>query len=674
MRGKYLAIGFVIALLLISIGAGTVRASSTNFSPQEIWTYKPKIDTTYDASLHSPRNSMKTSLHYDVNGDGVTDVLVEIHNYTAGTYTLILLSGADGSVLYQNKFTDVEYTVPPVEPSVYSVTYIDDNGNLEALYQFVIFGNHSDNNRISIYKIGNDLSNESYRGIEIPTSINTPYGPVPISMSYVEIKIQNYNYSAKEGLLILGYYSGYYYGHNVVELNVTMLDYNLNVAWQKKELSLTSGGFVSFGMDITNLNGFGFNQEHTEFEGADIIFVNESSGNTNIEAIEATDGSMLWNITLPGFVYLSSPFDFLGVISSIDYNNDSRVDLQIVTYYNNQTYVYFVDADGNVIARYDWNKVVPIQDAMPTYTFNPSKPGAVEYNTIDLNRDGSRDIAFLVNYTLLVAFDIKDNQTLYTKDLSGEYSYYFGLMLSKQDINGDGIDDLFLYGGNMTSGEYWYKLNYTALDGATGNIIWSVIYEHVINPALGPIYPVYFSDLNGDGYGEDVIIQGYTADSSGVYANVTVISLKDGSTLLTFQVNSSVSNTDFHSWSTLAAMIGDVNGDGINDIQITMYYSTALSNGEPYEDSFIRIFSGSDGTLLWRGDVIGQHTWTNVVRMSWSSESEFGRVATNNNDILITTEDSVSDYEVQSAVPEFNAIFLPLLAITIAAVIYFRRK
>ena len=673
MRGKYLVVGFIIALLLISLGAANVRASSANFSPQEIWTYQPKIDTTYDPSMGTPRNSMETSLHYDVNGDGVTDVVVEIYNYTAMTYTVILLSGADGSVLYKNKFTDVEYTTAPVQPSIYSVTYIDDNGNLQALYQFVIFGNHSDNKRISVYKLGSDLGNESYKGIELPTSINTPYGSIPISMHYVDIRIQNYNYSAKEGLLIMGYYGGSYYGYNVVELNVTMLDYDLNVVWQKKELSLSMSGMVPFGMDITKLNGEGFNQENTVFEGADMVFVNESSGNTNIEAIEATNGSMLWNLTLPGFVYLSSPFDFFGTINFIDYNNDSRVDLQIVTYYNNQTYVYFVDADGNIVARYNWSRVVPIQDAIPTYTFNPSKPATVQHNTIDLNGDGTRDIVFLVNYTLLVAFDIKDNQTLYTKDLSGDYSYYFGLMLSKQDINGDGIDDLFLYGGNMSSGQYWYNLNYTALDGATGKIIWSATYEHVINAALGPIYPVYFSDLNGDGYGNDIIIQGYTADSSGVYANVTVISLKDGSKLLTFKVNSSVSNTDFHSWSTLAAMIGDVNGDGINDIEISMDYSTTLSNNEPYVDTFIRIFSGSDGKLLWKGDVIGQHTTTNMERMSWKSGRNL--FAANNNDILITTEDSVSDYEVQNAVPEFSAIFLPALAITIvAAVIYLRRK
>ena len=676
MEGRYLIFGVVIAMLLLSAGAVPVRASSTNFSPQEIWTYKPKMDTTYDATMHTPRCSMETSLHYDVNGDGVTDVLVEIYNYTANTYTLILLSGADGSVLYQNKFTDVEYKSAPVEPSVYSVTYIDNNGNLQASYQFVIFGNHSDNNRISIYKLGNDLSNESYKGIEIPTSIKTPYGSIPISMHYLEIWIQNYNYSAKEGLLIMGYYSGSYYGYNVVELNATMLDYDLNIAWQRKELSPSTSGTMPFGMEITQLNGLGFNQENTEFEGADIIFVNETTGNTNIEAMEATDGSILWNLTLPGLMPISSPFDFFGTINFIDYNNDSRVDLQITNfnYKSNQTYMYFVDADGNLIARYNSSKIVPIQNAMPSYTFNPSKPGAVEHNTIDLNGDGYRDFAFLVNYSLLVAFDIKDNKTLYTKDLSGGASTYYSLLLSKQDINGDGIDDLFLYGGNMSPGQYWYQINYTALDGATGNIIWSAIYEHVINVAMGPIYPVYFSDLNGDGYGDDIIIQGYTADSSGVYANVTVISMKDGSKILSFKVNSSVSNTNFNSWSTLAVMMGDVNGDGINDIEITMYYSTALSNGEPSVDTFIRIFSGSDGTLLWRGDVIGQHTQTNIARMSWRAESGWGRVATNNNDILITTEDSVSDYQVNGAVPEFNAILLPVLAITIAAVIFFRRK
>ncbi len=677
MRGKYLLAGLIIGLLLISVGAATVKASNTNFSPKEVWTYHANIDTTYDFTIDSPRNVMKTSIEYDVNGDGINDVLVEIHNYTAMSYTIILLSGADGSVLYKNKFVDVASTHNndqiSIEASVYSSTYLDNNGNLVARYQFVIFQNHSDTHRISIYKLGSDLSNESYGYIEMPDAIHTPYGDVSINYYAANIYIQNYNYSSKLGIFFIGYYSGSYYTYNLAELQGIMLDYDLNQIWNKTYKTMTTPGFTYMAMGITQLNGWGFNQENTEYQGADIIMINESSGNLELEAIEASNGNMLWNVTIPGITLMTSPFILpMSYINFIDYNNDNDVDIEIMVISNNHTYLYFIDSGGHVLARYDAGVQTHITNPLPTYKFDPSKLRSTEITAMDLNGDGYRDAVFTANLTKLVAFDIKNNATIYTKNLFSQYQY--SVLLSIQDINNDGINDLFLYGTNDSASlKYTYRYNIEALSGSNGNSLWNITYNNGITPCLGPMYPTYFSDLNGDGFGEDLIIHDYVFSSSGVYVNVTVISLKDGNAILNFTVESSVSDSSFANWTVLGAMIGDVNGDGTNDIEIMMYHSTTINSGEPSDDTFIRFYDGTSGTLLWKGDVIGEHTTTDVERMSWSS-SESKTVKPENNNILITTEDSVSDYQVESAVPEFGNFYIPIILVTAAVIFYIRRK
>ncbi len=674
---KYGAVlaGFIIGIMILSIGAGVVSATHTNFSPQKIWSYKPKIDTRWDTTMEVQKNTIESSLHYDVNGDGVPDVLVEIHNYTAKTYTIVLLSGANGTVLYKNKFTDVASTFNGdkigIEASIYSITHVDSSGNVISAHQYMIFTNASDTHRISIYKLNSNLSNESYTHIEIPSSIQTPYGSVSVSMYSAEIDIMNFNYTAGEGLLFMGFYIGSFWSYFAMEEQIIMLDYNMNVVWEKKEQALSqSASFYPVGVETTDLNGWGFNDGKSSYQGADVIMVNESSGNTVISAIEASNGKYLWNVTIPGFVVLGAPIGDLGpYMNFIDYNGDHNVDIEAITYdvNSNTTYIYFINSSGKIVGRYNAGVGFRhIQNSMMAYINSTTIT-----RTQDLNGDGYGDCVFVNNYNTLVAFDIKNNKTLYQKELSKNYKYVPSL--SRNDVNGDGICDVYLYGLNVTTGFYWDRVNLTALDGKSGAALWNLTYDRVVSLALGAFYPVNISDLNGDGFGNDVIIQGYWIDSQGVYANATIISLKNGSATLHIKIHTNITNSDFVNWTSLCVMIGDVNGDGTNDIMFTMYYHT-MNKSIPMDDSFIRFYDGMQGTLLWRGEVYEDHTFTMVTKMMWKPNGRF--FATNNdNTVLITTGDSVNAYQINTtAVPEFSQeYFIPIIAI-VAAIIYLRRR
>jgi len=675
-----LVAGVIGALFILSLGVPMVSASTAHFSPEEVWTYKPKMDTTYDISMGTQKDTLKTSIHYDVNGDDVPDVLVEIHNYTAKTYTLVLLSGADGSVLYQNKFTDIASVHNgnriSIEASFYSITYTDSLGNVVNSYQYMIFQNYTDEHRISIYKLNGDLSNASYGYIEIPSTIHTSYVNVPINQYTAQINVMNYNKSSNLGLLFMGYYVGTVSGYTVVESQAIMLDYNLNVIWEMKNIGAsTSSLYYPLGIGPTHLNGWGFNGGNSPYPGADILMVNESSGNTVISAIEASDGSELWNITLPGMVVLGSPVGNLGEsINFIDYNNDTNVDLGVVVYNYTakMTYVYFIDSSGNIVARYANAGMRNILWSSPTFSSINEKYLTIK--TQDLNKDGYRDCAFIDNQTSLVTFDIKNNKTLYENSLEKGYSYM--VVLSNNDINGDGTNDAYLYGENITTGHYWYEGTLTALNGATGEVLWNSTYKHLLNFALGSTYPKDFADIDNDGFNDEVIIQGYGVDSQGTYANITIISLKDGKTISNFTVHSDLKNEDYNNWTTLAFMPGDVNADGINDVQIMMYHYT-WNNSVPFTDNFIRFYSGIDGTLLWCGEVYQDHYLTQVTRIIWKigAPTSNYRASTGNNRILITTGDSVAVYEITGAIPEFDMAYMAVsLILIVAAIIYIRKK
>ncbi|MFO1173528.1 MAG: FG-GAP-like repeat-containing protein [Hyphomicrobiaceae bacterium] len=152
------------------------------------------------------------------------------------------------------------------------------------------------------------------------------------------------------------------------------------------------------------------------------------------------------------------------------------------------------------------------------------------------------------------------------------------------DINGDGIDDLFIgapfatsvLGANTGIGYVVFghtgaqaDLELSALDGTNGfklNAEFSGSEFSYAADAAG--------DINGDGFG-DLIVSAYYADSNGTRAGATYvvfgkgsafsasfdISSLDGST--GFQINGAGANDNL---GISVAGVGDVNGDGFDDI------------------------------------------------------------------------------------------------------------
>ncbi len=673
---KIVVVGLVLVVMLgtftsiVSLGSGNTTRASSSFSPQEVWTYQGK-------ELNSTTGEWTTVIYPDINGDNKAEIELVIKNYSANILGVELLNGANGNVLVGNEFTDAGYVNSGdsviITPTVYGEIIEDSSGTPASWYDWVIFENHSDNHRISIYKIDNTtLSNITYRGIDIPTTLN--YGSVSgsVDMDVSQAVFHPLSWGNDAYLLYMGYYfAPVYSGYGIEEIQIIMMDKNLNTIWEKTEKVIGSSDFPMIGADITSLNGWGLNSLDS-----DILFVNltASSGNTTITAIDSLTGNIIWTQTVSGVFMVSSPIAWLNSFNVIqfDYNNDEHVDFAIETINtnNNETQLYFIQSDGTILGYY----TLGIQKLTLFSLFTDYKTPQPHtlYNDIDVNGDGNGELFFINNNTELVCWDVANNNSVWNLPLVNQ-SYYYGVYLSTNDVNGDGVWDIYLVGMNETDGGE--KVNFTAIDSAHGNILWNKIYPHLVGGVSGTMILKEISDIDGDGLQDALIVDGYYNDGNAVYVNVTAISMMDGSAIWTKKVSSGLNNNDYENWTTLVAFTGDINGDGTNDVMVEMiYYSTTN------DWSYIRILSGTDGTLLWTGNVEEDVKSTEVnsfafypIETGWNQfdYNDDGTV----NEILITTGYSVQVYAVVGTIPEFNfGVIVFLIPIAFIASRLYTRK
>ena len=119
-------------------------------------------------------------------------------------------------------------------------------------------------------------------------------------------------------------------------------------------------------------------------------------------------------------------------------------------------------------------------------------------------------------------------------------------------------------------------------------------------------------DVNGDGFA-DLCVAADEDNVPGVGANAgsaRIFSGRDGSLLFTFVGEGS---GDLFGWSTAA--VGDVDGDGRDDVLIGSL--RADDQGAVSGAGSLSVFSGRDGSLLWRayGDVLGGQLGSSVGRV-----------------------------------------------------------
>jgi hypothetical protein len=119
-------------------------------------------------------------------------------------------------------------------------------------------------------------------------------------------------------------------------------------------------------------------------------------------------------------------------------------------------------------------------------------------------------------------------------------------------------------------------------------------------------------DLNGDGFG-DICAAADEDNVPGPGSNAgsaLIVSGLDGSVLHTFSGDSA---GDLFGWSTAA--VGDVNADGRDDVLISSLLDTAP--GVPSSAGSLAVFSGLDGSVLHEvyGDAVGGQLGSNVGRV-----------------------------------------------------------
>ena len=684
--GKIIVLGVVLVIMvgtvisIVPLWREDTERASGSFSPQEVWTYQGK-------ELNYTNGEWKTSIYPDINGDNKAEIEVDIENYSDFSMGVELLNGANGNALSRNKFTDVGYVESGdtvlLTPAVYGEIIENSSGNPASWYNWVIFENHSNNHRISIYEIDNTtLSNITYRGIDIPTKLSYGFASGNVDMHSSRAVFHPLAWGNDGYILYMGYYfAPVYSGYGIEEIQMLMMDHNLNTIWEKTEKVAGSSDFTMIGADITSFNGWGLNSLDS-----DILFLNltASSGNTTITAIDSPTGNTIWTQTVPGFFRIQSPLQWLGSLTSplnamqFDYNHDERVDFSIETINtnNNETELYFLKSDGSILGYTTLG--VQKYASFSLYTDYKNPQPHTLYNGIDVNGDGNGEIFFINNNTEMVCWDVTNNKTVWSIPLANQ-SYNYEIFLSTNDLNGDNIWDIYIMGKNDTqiNGQGVANINITAISSVDGSTIYTKEYKGLKSGYSGTMMLREITDIDGDGTQDSGIAYTYFNDGSRVCINVSAISMKDGAPIWTVKVDTSLNNNDFDNWETQMAPCGDINGDGTNDMVVKMIYFDPNTN---QNTTFIRILSGVDGSLIWEGAVYDDIPSTDVVSFaSYPIETGWNQFDYNGdgtvNEILITTGYSVQIYAVVGAIPEFSlgAITLMIPIALIGAVIYTKK-
>ncbi len=656
----------VFALLLIVPWLPGVAAtgSSATFSPQKVW----EADLNNDVSDATP--------WIDVNGDGLAEIEVEMKNITAHTYSIVLLNGKDGSILYKVRFTDVAYPESEsyaVVPTLYTETYLNEYSQPTGMYAYVVFSNFSDVKHLSIYRITYDtLKNLTYFSVEVPQSVQYMGQSVPVTSYYREVRILN-TYDHKPVLAYFGAYLGTVINYLIGEMDVKVLDYSLGSLWNRSESVAMNGDVSSIGYNVLGFNGYG-----VDGYGESIVRVEMDAGemNTNISMLNASTGAVIWSVTIHGLLFSNPPTLALAqpVAYTLDYNRDHKMDLVVFTYTKSNRMLWVIDSSGAIKAE----KNVDGMCLMSLYTDTKSPAGIpsphLMLQSIDVNGDDYGEIFYVDNNTHITTLDIKNNATLWSTTLQSEkYTSYWAL-LSTNDVNGDGATDIYLVGQKSSPMKY---SNYTlsAIDSTTGQPLWvrSFNYSKFMSP--GTLLRSELSDLNGDGIQDAVVAGEMGVDSQGTYINVTAVNMKSGGTLWNAKIHADISNSLFSSWTCMPGIVGDVNGDGTNDVGVVFAYK----NSQSKYTSYIRYLDGRDGSVIWQGKVENDTNYTRITPFSLMyGETGIAQFDYNGdglyNEILILTGDPVYIYSISQPIPEINGIALILVPLAVLALAVLMRR
>ncbi|MSR63938.1 MAG: VCBS repeat-containing protein [Planctomycetes bacterium] len=193
-------------------------------------------------------------------------------------------------------------------------------------------------------------------------------------------------------------------------------------------------------------------------------------------------------------------------------------------------------------------------------------------------------------------------------DVSGSVGDSFGQCCDLVgDVNGDGKGEFLVGAWRDDNGALTDAGSVFLYSGADGSLL-ATIQGGAMDDHMG-FGSSAAGDLNGDGFA-DICAAADEDNIAGVGANAgsaTIMSGFDGSVLYAL---TGVASGDLFGWSTAA--VGDVNGDGRDDVLVSALNAEDLSS--PNNAGSLTVFSGLDGSILQRvfGDAVGGQLGSNV--------------------------------------------------------------
>jgi len=231
----------------------------------------------------------------------------------------------------------------------------------------------------------------------------------------------------------------------------------------------------------------------------------------------------------------------------------------------------------------------------PAYTINNVEATSMD-SIADLNGDGFRDLILgMPDTTPFPKVQVHSGRNgAMLASFTGAANSRFGFSVrSTGDVNGDGLEDMLVGAPDQSPSGTCYLLSYTPGGGLVVLKSWT---RNAANPGTGALYGhavTRIGDITGDGVEEIAVSDPlYSAPSTGT-GYEGLVEILDPSTTPPTLLQSLVGAADWDELGNSLCVMGDVDGDGIGELAIGATQTFGPSGTAPGTlPGYAQIYSG----------------------------------------------------------------------------------